>query len=356
MDAIGIQGPGPAAVALHDLQRPPQGLRRDAPRLVHALADPRDHHVAGQLAELRLARGEPCHQQADRVRPEVDGGHSPAGFLVVNGLGLRQLLLDPAPNRIGPPGHEVGVVGVQALHASGSPADPTPGLRPSLQPAPLLRVLIVGPAEGGSGVRVLLGPLVEPFDPAVGFEPGNGPHRLGAGQPVERGEGVPAGVDRPVPDHQGMSACAASQHHEGNRWLPPELGRDRLTIGLTSYLGAVLLSLVLDGALVVDLSLLGLSHEALQHLLEAGVPPTALHTGRWILEGFDRQVDLAVFLDGNHLGLDAVPQVEVLFDGTNVVSVDLGDVDEADLAIIELKERAVRGDAVNVAVDDRSDL
>ena len=112
-----------------------------------------------------------------------------------------------------------------------------------------------------------------------------------------------------------------------------------------------------DRALEVDLALLGLAHEPLQLLLELGVTArTAVDARRGVLEGLDGQVDLPVFLDGDDLGLDLIAEPEVLLDGADVVSVDLGDVYEPDLAVLELQERAVRRDALDGRIDDRPDL
>jgi hypothetical protein len=46
----------------------------------------------------------------------------------------------------------------------------------------------------------------------------------------------------------------------------------------------------------------------------------------------------------------------VLLDVPYVVPVDLGDVNEPDLAVLELEERPVRGDAVDGPLYDRPDL
>jgi hypothetical protein len=114
---------------------------------------------------------------------------------------------------------------------------------------------------------------------------------------------------------------------------------------------------VLDGPLDVDQTLLALFHETLQLLLELGVSVPAVESARRrILKGLDRQVDLAVFLDGDDLGLDRVVHVEVVLDAPDVVSVDLGDMHEADLAAFEGDERSVRGDPLNGSLDDGADL
>lgn len=74
------------------------------------------------------------------------------------------------------------------------------------------------------------------------------------------------------------------------------------------------------------------------------------------MKGLDREVDLPVFLDGNDLGLDPIVQMEMILHVANVVPVDLGDVDQADLAVLELEKRPVRGDALDDRFDDRPDL
>src|SRR5215467_3812440 len=88
-------------------------------------------------------------------------------------------------------------------------------------------------------------------------------------------------------------------------------------------------ALVLDGALEVDLALLRLAHETLQLLFELGVAPAAAFDARLrVLERLDREVDLAVLLDGDDLGGHAIADVEVLLDAPNVVPIDLRDVDQ----------------------------
>jgi len=76
---------------------------------------------------------------------------------------------------------------------------------------------------------------------------------------------------------------------------------------------------VLGGAPEVDLALLALPHELLELLLELLVgAPAGLPWSR-VLEGLDRQVDLAVVLDRGDLDLDAIPFAQVLADVLDVV-------------------------------------
>src|SRR5207248_2002554 len=96
------------------------------------------------------------------------------------------------------------------------------------------------------------------------------------------------------------------------------------------------------------------AHELLQHLLELGVRAAAAGLRRRVLEGLDREVDLAVLLDGEDLGRHDVLLAQVIVDVFHVVAVDLGDVNEAQATVFELQERAVRGDTFNGAVDDGS--
>src|SRR4051794_37683151 len=117
-----------------------------------------------------------------------------------------------------------------------------------------------------------------------------------------------------------------------------------------------LLALVLDGALVVDLALFALAHELLQARLEVRVRAATRAWRRRILQRLDREVDLAVLLDGDDLRLDDVALAEMLVDVLDVVAVDLGDVHESDLAALERQERPVGGDARDGSVDDRPDL
>src|SRR5512132_3865961 len=120
--------------------------------------------------------------------------------------------------------------------------------------------------------------------------------------------------------------------------------------------GCCLLALVLDGALEVHLALLALAHELLQAGLEVRVGTAALARGRGVLQRLDREVDLAVLLDGDDLRLDDVVLAKMLVDVLDVVPVDLGDVDEPHLAALQGQEGAVRGDAADGPVDDRADL
>jgi hypothetical protein len=114
-----------------------------------------------------------------------------------------------------------------------------------------------------------------------------------------------------------------------------------------------LLALVLDGALVVDQVLFARLHELLEHLLELRIRAPALTHGRGILQRLDREVDLAVFLDGLDLRLNDIALPKVVVDVLDVVPVDLGDVDEAEPTVLELEERSVRRDAFDGTVDDR---
>src|SRR5919206_4624626 len=104
--------------------------------------------------------------------------------------------------------------------------------------------------------------------------------------------------------------------------------------------GRTLLALVLDRALEVDLALLALPHELLQHRLEPGVRASARPRRRGILQRLDGEVDLAVLLDGDDLRLDDVALSEMLVDVLDVVAVDLGNVHESDLPALERQERS----------------
>src|SRR5712691_4768204 len=119
---------------------------------------------------------------------------------------------------------------------------------------------------------------------------------------------------------------------------------------------AALLALVLDGALVVDQALFALPHELLEHLLELRIRAAALSLRGWVLERLDREVDLAVLLDGDHLRLDDVGFPQMVVHVLHVVAIDLGDVDQAEPTVLEFEERAVRRDAFDGTVDDGPDL
>src|SRR5580765_2848244 len=112
-----------------------------------------------------------------------------------------------------------------------------------------------------------------------------------------------------------------------------------------------LLPLVLDRPLVVDLALLGLAHEPLQHLLEAGIASgAAVDTGCRVLERLDGQVDLPVLFDGDDLRLDPIVEMKVVLDVPDVVPVDLRDVDQTEPAVFQLEERTEGRDALDGTV------
>ena len=71
---------------------------------------------------------------------------------------------------------------------------------------------------------------------------------------------------------------------------------------------------MLDGAPEVDLALLALAHELPELLLELRILRPAHGAIGRILKGLDRQVDLAVVLDRDDLGLHAVVLAEVVAD------------------------------------------
>src|SRR5687767_11893696 len=106
--------------------------------------------------------------------------------------------------------------------------------------------------------------------------------------------------------------------------LPRALAR----ASLLSALGLAL-------AAPVDEVLLALLHEPLELLLEfrVHVPPPARRLRLPIRRGLlDRQVDLAIILDTDHLHRDLVVLTDVVRDIPDEVAVDLRDVDEARLS------------------------
>src|SRR5918999_6431488 len=242
-----------------------------------------------------------------------------------------QALGDPRPNGIVASGQVVGAVGVETLHPGPRAAHATALSRLRHIGRPVGRVRGVrGPERGAEAVRVRLGPVGEPADPPGRLQSGHGAHRVGAGQPVSRGEGAALRIDRVVPDHQGVPDVSGASRvgfgapgddREAGGWLPAELLTDRDAIGrakLTHGAGDSIeawagragrpadrsAALVLDRALHVDQALLALTHEALQLLLELGVAaPAPVDAWLRILQGLDREVDLAVLLDRDDLGL-----------------------------------------------------
>ena len=235
VDALRAQGSGPSAVALQHHQRAPERVRGDLPSLVDAPADPGDHHVAGQLLQLRLTLGKSGHQEPDGVRPEVDRRDPPSRLLVMKRSVFGQPAGHPRSYGIGPSRQVVGVMRVQTLDPSGGASHASPRLRPRVKAVPFVRVLLVRPPERDAEVRFDLGSLREPLDPTVGLEARHGADRHGTSQPVQGGERIAFGIDRAVSDHQRMPRAASSHHREWNRWLPPELGGHGRAIRSAGY-------------------------------------------------------------------------------------------------------------------------
>src|SRR5207245_1317703 len=122
----------------------PKCLGSDPAGSVHALPDAGDDHVPGEILQVPLVR-EAGHQEPDRVRPEIDRGDAAVRLLLVNRTSSFQLLADPLPNWVRAARQVVREVGVQALHTSGRAADPTPRLRPGVDPPSLLGVFGMSP-------------------------------------------------------------------------------------------------------------------------------------------------------------------------------------------------------------------
>ena len=148
----------------------------------------------------------------------------------------------------------------------------------------------------------------------LGLDAGDRSHRIRTGQPVQRRE---RGAIRRRPERLRITKRMSPVHRattvNGVVGSRPSCSRTATTsLARSSIAGSgvvgtgpwqvVSAALVLRGALGVDLPLFALAHELLQHRLELGVRTAALPL-RWrILQGLDRQVDLAVFLDRLHLG------------------------------------------------------
>ncbi len=224
-DPLGVEGPRPPAVPGEDLDRAPQRLWVQPAPLIHPVPEPRDDHVARELAETarRIGLG---HEEPDRVRALVDG-RDPTGTLLVDRL---HALGDPGADRVRAAGQMVGVVGVEALDADPGPADAAerPGLRGIARP--LGRVRVVGGGEGPREPLVPLRPRVQRGDGALGLQARDGPHRLRARQPEQRGEGPTFGVERPVADDERMARRATRDHGERDGRLAPELLANDLEI------------------------------------------------------------------------------------------------------------------------------
>ncbi|GBC87824.1 hypothetical protein HRbin12_01842 [bacterium HR12] len=224
-DPLRVEGPGPTAVPGEHLDRPPQRLGVEPPGLVDPVPEPGDDHVAGELAEaprgIRLGDEEP-----DGVRALVDG-RDPTRALLVDRL---HALGDPGTDGVGAARQVVGVVGVQALDADTGPSNAAEVPRRRSAPRALERVRLVGGGERAGEALVPLGAGVQLRDGAPGLQARDGPDRFGTREPEERGERSALGVQRSVPDHEGVPRRAARHHGERGGRLPPELLADGLEI------------------------------------------------------------------------------------------------------------------------------
>jgi hypothetical protein len=285
----------------------------------------------------------------------------------VNGiLRVEDTLGDPLTDRVRAARQEVRKVGVQAFDALAGPADTAPRFGSFEIRTSLARVRLVCPPQVDAKVRVDGGFVLQALDPALRLQRADPLDGVGAGQPVEGREGMAGVVVGLVADDERVAVGAAGDDGEASlRWAPQlrgdggevSSGGDRRGDAVCGGAGLALAALVLDRALEVDLALFGLPHEPLQLLFELRVgTPAAFDARLRVLHGLDREVDLAVLFDGHDLGGDLVAEVEVLLDAADVVAIDLGDVDEANLAPVDLDERPIGRDASHLSFDDPTDF
>src|SRR2546430_2145838 len=130
---------------------------------------------------------------------------------------------DPGTDDVVTAAETVRVVGVQTLDALARAADAAPGPRLVEVAGPILGRLLVGGSDRWPERLVLVRALVEPRDPAVSLQPGDGFDRVGTREPVRGGERPALGIQGRVPDHQGMTAGAPSRDRERDSGLAAEL-------------------------------------------------------------------------------------------------------------------------------------
>src|SRR5439155_2197150 len=145
------------------------------------------------------------------------------------------LLGDPLAHDIGATPEAVRVMGVQTLDPAARAADATPGPRLGQVAGPIFSRLLVRCVDRRPERLVVVRAFVEPRDPAVGFQPGDGLDRVGTGEPVRGGERRALGIEGRVPDHERMSAGAAGCDRERDGGLAAELLGDGCEICRTQF-------------------------------------------------------------------------------------------------------------------------
>ncbi len=213
-----MEGVGPSRVPGQHLQRAIHGPVVEAPRPVHALPQPGDDHVPGDLAQVSLVRIR--HEEADRVRPHVHGGNPAGRRPRVDRL---DPLRHPGPDGVVPAGQVIGVVRVEALQPGAGPAHAAPALRAGDDSPPLRRVVPVRGLEALPEVRVGPRPFAEPLDPPRRLHPGDRLLRLPAGQPEERRERLPIPADGVIADDERVAPDTPGHDLEVGDGLPAEL-------------------------------------------------------------------------------------------------------------------------------------
>src|SRR5207249_4793742 len=110
------------------------------------------------------------------VRPLIDRPHAVRTLRRVQRLHPSG---DPGTDYVVTAAETVRVVGVQTLDASARAADAAPGPRLMEVAGPILGRLLVRGGDRHPERLVLVRTLVEPCDPAVGLQPGDGLDRVG---------------------------------------------------------------------------------------------------------------------------------------------------------------------------------
>src|SRR5687768_2340920 len=133
---------------------------------------------------------------------------------------------DPRTDRVGPAGQIVRVVRVQTLHPRPGAPNAAPILGFGNDLSPLLRVLSMRRLKLFSELLVRFRPLRKPLDPTRALQPGDGLHRIGAGEPVQSWERPALTVQRMIANDEGVTTGAASHNAEFSERLTAELCGD----------------------------------------------------------------------------------------------------------------------------------
>ena len=177
------------------------------------------------------SRPRPSHEEPDRVRPQVDRGEPAAAAPRSGSARPRAGATHARPGRRRPRGGTRSARAGTSRRCARRPRRPSLGARRRPRRAP--RVGRMRAPRAGAKVRVDLrlarrAARSSPRTPARR----HGLDRIGAREPVERGERIAHGVERRVADHQRVTAaCTARPRRTAVGRLSPELLADRFEVG-----------------------------------------------------------------------------------------------------------------------------